>query len=97
MAVGQKTLDQMRAYESSAAGDKDGSGLGRWRAGVQMQFKENCSSRIASLNRECGASRSPSPRQTRLEPLGKRRKECGQSHRPARAERAGASESTGLG
>ena len=30
-----------------------------------------------------------------LEPLGKRRKECGRSHRPARAERAGASESLG--
>jgi len=46
--------------------------------------------RSADLTKE-----SPVPKG--LEPLGKRRKESGRRRRPARAERAGASESLGRG
>ena len=49
------------------------------------------------MNRECGASVLPLLAKRGLEPLGKRRKEWARSDRPARAERAGASESLGRG
>ena len=73
-----------------------GAGDGHLLLRIARQMHSSCWIHSQRSHHREGAAQFP-PLPEGLEPLGKRRKESGRSQRPARTERAGASESLGRG